>query len=78
LELSAITFQTVKALSVIIGLYFLVMAVFATLCSKLGELLNRTKPLTGYSVNVTGSLCGVGTVSFLCWRLDLLEGKTNS
>ncbi len=63
-------FQTVKALSVIVGLYFLVMAVFATLCTKLGELLNRTKPLTGYSINVAGSLCGVATfslVSFLRW-----------
>jgi hypothetical protein len=63
-------FQTIKALSVMVGLYFLVMAVFATLCTKLGELLNRTKPLTGYSINVAGSLCGVATfslVSFLRW-----------
>jgi SAM-dependent methyltransferase len=63
-------YQTIKALSVIICLYFMVMAVFATLCSKLGELINRTAPLTGYSINVLGSLCGVGLfslVSFLRW-----------
>src|SRR5437870_3592535 len=51
--------QTLKALAVIVGLYFFVVAVFAALCTKLGELLNRVKPLTGYSINVFGSLCGV-------------------
>src|SRR5258706_8344009 len=62
--------QTIKALSVIVGLYFLVMAVFATLCAKLGELLDRIKPLTGYSINVLGGLCGVmifSLISFLRW-----------
>ncbi len=62
--------QTVKALAVIVGMYFFVMAVFSTLCSKLGELLNRTRPLAGYSINVFGSLCGVGLfslVAFLRW-----------
>lgn len=62
--------QTLKALTVIVGLYLLVVAVFAALCSKLGELLNRTKPLIGYSINVLGSLCGVilfSLVSFLHW-----------
>lgn len=62
--------QTVKALVVIVGLYFFVVLVFAALCSKLGELLNRIKPLTGYSINVLGSLCGVflfSLVSFLHW-----------
>lgn len=62
--------QTVKALSVIVGLFFLVVAVFSTLCTKLGELLNRAKPLTGYSINVLGSLSGVivfSSVSFLHW-----------
>lgn len=61
---------TVKALSVIVFLYFLVVAVFAALCTKLGELLNRTKPLAGYSLNVFGSLCGVALFSvfaFLHW-----------
>lgn len=62
--------QTLKALSVIVCLYFLVMAVFTALCSKLGELLNRHKPLVGYSINVLGSLCGVvlfSLVSFFHW-----------
>ncbi len=63
-------YQTMKALSVIVGLYFLVMVVFSTLCTKLGESLNRTEPLEGYSINVLGSLCGVAVfslVSFLRW-----------
>jgi len=62
--------QTLKALSVIVCLYILVMAVFTALCSKLGELLNRHKPLVGYSINVLGSLCGVvlfSLVSFIHW-----------
>ena len=62
--------QTLKALAVIVGLYFFVVAAFAALCSKLGELLNRLTPLTGYSINVFGSLCGVAlfsVVSFLYW-----------
>ena len=62
--------QTLKALMVIVSLYFMVVAVFACLCTKLGELLNRFKPLTGYSLNVLGSLSGVflfSLVSFLGW-----------
>jgi SAM-dependent methyltransferase len=62
--------QTLKALLVIVGLYFFVVLVFAALCTKMGELLNRMKPLTGYSINVFGSLCGVvlfSLVSFLHW-----------
>src|SRR5439155_1750592 len=57
-------------LIVIVSLYFMVVAVFACLCTKLGELLNRFKPLTGYSLNVLGSLSGVflfSLVSFLGW-----------
>jgi len=63
-------FETLKALIVIVSLYFMVVAVFACLCTKLGELLNRFKPLTGYSLNVLGSLSGVflfSLVSFLGW-----------
>jgi spermidine synthase len=61
---------TLKALCVIVFVFFLVMATFAALASKIGELLNRATPLTAYSINVAGSLAGIGTfslVSFLQW-----------
>jgi hypothetical protein len=62
--------KTVKALVVIIGLFFLTMATFAALTSKLGALLNQEKPLVGYSINVAGSLLGIvvfSLVSFFDW-----------
>ena len=60
--------QVTKALFVIVAVFFLVMAVFASLASKLGHLLNQDRPLRGYSLNVAGSLFGVigfSLVSFL-------------
>jgi len=44
------------------------MAVFASLASKLGQLLNKERALRGYSLNVAGSLLGIivfSLVSFL-------------
>jgi SAM-dependent methyltransferase len=61
---------TLKALCVIVFVFFLVMATFATLASKIGDLLNRSRPLTAYSINVAGSLIGIvgfSLVSFLQW-----------
>ncbi len=63
-------FQTVKAIVVIVSLFFLTMATFATLTSKVGALLNKEKPLAGYSINVAGSLLGIvgfSLVSYLEW-----------
>lgn len=57
--------QTVKALTVIVSLFFLVVATFATLGTKVGELLNQEKPLTGYSINVAGSLLGIAGFSLV-------------
>ena len=51
--------QITKALTVIVAVFFLVMAVFASLASKLGQLLNQDRPLRGYSLNVAGSLFGI-------------------
>lgn len=51
--------QTLKALVVIVGVFFLVVATFAALTAKLGALLNREKPLVAYSINVAGSLAGI-------------------
>lgn len=51
--------QMLKGLTVVVGVFFLVVATFATLTAKLGELLNREKPLIAYSVNVAGSLAGI-------------------
>jgi len=62
--------KTAKAILVIVGLFFLVMMTFATLATKLGQLLNQQKPLKGYSINVLGSLVGIlafSAVSFLQW-----------
>ncbi len=62
--------KTMKALAVIVLLFFLATAAFATLGTKVGELLNREKPLRGYSINVAGSLLGIGgfsLVSYLQW-----------
>ena len=64
-------FQITKAISVIVSIFFLVMMVFATLVSKIGELLNKEKPLWGYSINIAGSLLGIGAfslVSYLEWQ----------
>jgi hypothetical protein len=74
--------QTTKALSVIVIVFFLVMAVFASLASKLGQLLNQDKPLRGYSLNVAGSLLGIiafSLVSYLhsppaAWLLLFFSG----
>ena len=51
--------QTTKALSVILVVFFLVMAVFTSLASKLGQLLNQDKPNESYSLNAVGSLFGI-------------------
>ncbi|MFN8007717.1 MAG: hypothetical protein U0V70_11950 [Terriglobia bacterium] len=62
--------QISKALVVIVSVFFLVMMVFATLVAKMGEILNREKPLIGYSINIGGSLLGIATfslVSYLEW-----------
>jgi spermidine synthase len=62
--------QRIKALLVIVSLFFLVMATFAAIASKVGNLLNREKGLTGYSINVFGSLIGIlafSCMSYLEW-----------
>ena len=61
---------TAKAIVVMVTLFFLVVAVFAALCTKLGELFNRQRPLVGYSINIGGSLLGIvgfSFVSYLQW-----------
>ena len=51
--------KLLKALTVIAGVFMLVAATFATLAAKLGEMLNRDKPLVAYSIIVAGSLAGI-------------------
>jgi hypothetical protein len=58
--------QTALAIFVMVSIFFLVMAAFAALASKVGELLNRERPLLGYSVNVGGSLLGILAFSWVC------------
>jgi hypothetical protein len=63
-------FQTIKAIIVIVFIFFLTTATFATLTSKLGQLVNQENPLSGYSKNVFGSLLGIigfSLVSYLEW-----------
>ena len=62
--------KTIKGLIVIISVFFLVVATFATLTAKLGALLNQEKPLIAYSINVAGSLLGIvgfSLVSYFQW-----------
>jgi hypothetical protein len=63
--------QKIRALLVIVSLFFLVTATFSAIASKLGNLLNREKvALTSYSINVLGSLLGIlafFSVSYLEW-----------
>jgi hypothetical protein len=59
--------QTLKAVIVIIGVFFLVVATFATLTAKLGALLNRERPLVAYSINVAGSLAGILAFSLVSY-----------
>ncbi|MCC6355429.1 MAG: hypothetical protein IT577_16180 [Verrucomicrobiae bacterium] len=51
--------STIKALLVILSLFALVVATFASLTCLLGSLLDRDEPLVAYSVNVGGSLVGI-------------------
>ena len=63
--------QSIKAIIVMVSLFFLTMATFAALTCKIGEMLDREKPLTGYSINVLGSLLGIivfSLVSYLEWQ----------
>lgn len=62
--------STMKALIVIVSVFFLVVATFATLTVKLGAFLNQEKPLIAYSINVAGSLLGIvgfSLVSYFQW-----------
>lgn len=62
--------STTKALIVIVSVFFLVVATFATLTVKLGAFLNQEKPLIAYSINVAGSLLGIvgfSLVSYFHW-----------
>jgi SAM-dependent methyltransferase len=52
-------FETLKALIVIVSIFFLVVALFASLTARLGALMNQVKPISGYSINVLGSLIGI-------------------
>lgn len=48
-----------KAYVVIVLVFGLIVATFAALTSKMGELLNQEMPLRAYSINVVGSLLGI-------------------
>jgi hypothetical protein len=56
-----------KFLVVVIGLFFLVVAMFAVLGEKLGALFNSLPPTRAYSVNLVGSLLGIWVFAALAW-----------
>jgi hypothetical protein len=56
-----------KFLVVVIGLFFLVVALFALLGEKLGALFDRLPPTRAYTVNLLGSLLGIWVFAALSW-----------
>lgn len=48
-----------RSLSIMTVLFFLMVAIFASLAAKIGSLLEQEKPLRGYSINVLGSFIGI-------------------
>lgn len=59
--------KTAQALIVIVSVFFLVVATFASLTARLGALLNRERPLVAYSINIAGSLAGIVAFSFVSY-----------
>ena len=60
-------FQAAKAYVVIVSIFGLIVATFAALTSKMGQLLNEKMPLRAYSVNVAGSLLGIAGFSIVSY-----------
>ncbi|MEM1157717.1 MAG: hypothetical protein AAF649_02175 [Verrucomicrobiota bacterium] len=52
-------FSTLKAVIVIVGIFFLVVFCFATLTVRLGAAMNEIESLSSYTANVAGSLAGI-------------------
>jgi spermine/spermidine synthase len=58
-----------KGSMVIMGIFILTMALFASLGEKLGQCLNEFSALDGYTVNVAFSLAGILLYALLCtWQ----------
>jgi len=60
-------FQAAKAYVVIVSIFGLIVATFAALTSKMGQLLNEKIPLRAYSINVAGSLLGIAGFSIVSY-----------
>lgn len=60
-------FQAAKAYVVIVSIFGLIVATFAALTSKMGQLLNEKMPLRAYSINVAGSLLGIAGFSIVSY-----------
>jgi hypothetical protein len=62
--------EAAKFVGILVGIFFLIVLVFATLGEKLGELFDAFPPLTAYTLNVAASLLGVvafSVVAFAQW-----------
>jgi SAM-dependent methyltransferase len=56
-----------KFLVVVVGLFFLVVAMFTVLGEKLGALFDSLPPTRAYTVNLVGSLLGIWVFAALAW-----------
>lgn len=56
-----------KGSLMIMGIFILTMALFASLGEKLGQCLNEFSALEGYTINVAFSLAGILSYALLCW-----------
>lgn len=62
--------QAVKFVGIILAIFFLVVANFAALGEKIGELFEAFPPLSAYSINVVASLLGIlafSAIAFAQW-----------
>jgi SAM-dependent methyltransferase len=58
--------QFLRGMAAILGIFWLVVALFVALGEKLGQCLNGLPPLPAYSVNVIFSLIGILLYAWLC------------
>jgi SAM-dependent methyltransferase len=55
----------IPALAVLLAVFYLIVFTFLAMGQRLGKMLNWFEPLTGYSINVAGSLTGIVLFTFL-------------
>ena len=61
------TLLAVRFFAVVLGLFFLVVALFASLGARLGALFDALPPTRAYAVNLAASLAGIWVFAALSW-----------